>query len=126
MEQIALEKAVASNVSSNVPIERIADPEHYPDQVVLDTQTIPLKDVRATLHCWIESIKAELKSLQDKEAIVRVPPPGVQALLEENPTARGFYHKSCKKNPNQGLWSVEILTQDRSLKKQKYTAAELR
>ena len=74
MEQTALKKAVASNVSSNVPIEKIADPENYPDQVVLVTQTIPLKDVRATLHCWIESIKAELKSLQDKEDIVRVPP----------------------------------------------------
>jgi len=98
-EHIALKKAMASNTNANVPIEKLADTINYPDQVVLVTQTIPLKDVRRTLELWIDSIKSELSSLETKEAIVRVPPQGVQSLLEENPSAKVL--------PGKGVFTIK-------------------
>ena len=52
-----------------------------------------------TLHVWIDAIKAELKSLETKEAIVRVPPQGVHALLEENPDAKVL--------PGKGVFTIK-------------------
>ena len=90
---------MASTTNANVPIEKLADPINYPDQVVLVTQTIPLKDVRRTLELWVDSIKSELNSLETKEAIVRVPPQGVQASLEENPSAKVL--------PGKGVFTIK-------------------
>ena len=74
-------------------LKRLADKETYPDEEVMVTETIGLSEVKKTIHMWKEAIQAELNSLVEKEAIVRIKPHMVEALIASQPDAKIFLEK---------------------------------